>query len=52
MLLSQSKETSVHSAIVIVIYDEYAIALSCLCQHWQVPALVSKQKVLHGIMVL
>lgn len=52
MLLSQSKETSAHSAVVIVICDEYAAALSCLCQHWQMPALASKQKVLHRIMLL
>lgn len=41
-----------HSAVVIVICDENAVALSCLCQHWQMPALVSKQKVLHRIMLL
>lgn len=52
MLLSQSKEMLAHSAIVIVIIDENAVALSCLCQHWQMQALVSKQKVLHRIMLL
>lgn len=51
-MLAHSAVQSYVQTIVIVICDEYAVALSCLCQHWQMPALVSKQKVLHRIMLL